>query len=151
MIRHRSVACQLGSTLPAELRDIAYDNPKLVHHLLFMSMGAVLSRTDTINGSDLGGLYKSIPGSCVRADHDAAEAVGCLHCEDATGTDETSPLAVSRHLTTKTSHDRGRHPGTGPCLSSCIVWSVAGGTSLELQRPWTARMTHRWFEWVRLS
>ncbi|HWP56791.1 MAG TPA: Na(+)/H(+) antiporter subunit D [Candidatus Acidoferrales bacterium] len=29
--------------------------------LLFMSMGAVLYRTGTINGSDLGGLYKSMP------------------------------------------------------------------------------------------
>ncbi len=29
--------------------------------LLFMSMGAVLLRTGTINGSDLGGLYKSMP------------------------------------------------------------------------------------------
>ena len=31
--------------------------------LLFMSMGAVLFRTDTINGSELGGLYKSMPWS----------------------------------------------------------------------------------------
>jgi len=29
--------------------------------LLFMSMGAVLHRTGTVNGSDLGGLYKSMP------------------------------------------------------------------------------------------
>ncbi len=29
--------------------------------LLFMSMGAVLLRTGTVNGSDLGGLYKSMP------------------------------------------------------------------------------------------
>ena len=29
--------------------------------LLFMSMGAVLFRTGRINGSDLGGLYKSMP------------------------------------------------------------------------------------------
>jgi multicomponent Na+:H+ antiporter subunit D len=29
--------------------------------LLFMSMGAVLFRTGTVNGSDLGGLYKSMP------------------------------------------------------------------------------------------
>ena len=36
--------------------------------LLFMSMGAVLFRTGTANGSDLGGLYKSMPwttGFCV--------------------------------------------------------------------------------------
>ena len=36
--------------------------------LLFMSMGAVLFRTGTVNGSDLGGLYKSMPwttGFCV--------------------------------------------------------------------------------------
>ena len=31
--------------------------------LLFMSMGAVLFRTDTINGSELGGLSKSMPWS----------------------------------------------------------------------------------------
>lgn len=29
--------------------------------LLFMAMGAVLLRTGTVNGSDLGGLYKSMP------------------------------------------------------------------------------------------
>ena len=29
--------------------------------LLFMSMGAVLMRTGTVKGSDLGGLYKSMP------------------------------------------------------------------------------------------
>lgn len=36
--------------------------------LLFMSMGAVLFRTGTINGSELGGLYKSMPwttGLCI--------------------------------------------------------------------------------------
>jgi multicomponent Na+:H+ antiporter subunit D len=33
----------------------------LYKSLLFMSMGAVLFRTGTINGSDLGGLYKSMP------------------------------------------------------------------------------------------
>jgi multicomponent Na+:H+ antiporter subunit D len=36
--------------------------------LLFMSMGAVLLRTGTINGTDLGGLYKSMPwtaGFCI--------------------------------------------------------------------------------------
>lgn len=33
--------------------------------LLFMSMGAVLLRTGTANGSDLGGLYKSMPYSTV--------------------------------------------------------------------------------------
>jgi multicomponent Na+:H+ antiporter subunit D len=36
--------------------------------LLFMSMGAVLFRTGTVNGSDLGGLYKTMPwttGFCV--------------------------------------------------------------------------------------
>jgi multicomponent Na+:H+ antiporter subunit D len=32
--------------------------------LLFMSMGAVLYRTGTINGSELGGLYKSMPWTC---------------------------------------------------------------------------------------
>ena len=32
--------------------------------LLFMSMGAVLYRTGRINGSDLGGLYKSMPWTC---------------------------------------------------------------------------------------
>jgi multicomponent Na+:H+ antiporter subunit D len=36
--------------------------------LLFMSMGAVLFRTGTVNGTDLGGLYKSMPwtaGLCI--------------------------------------------------------------------------------------
>ena len=33
--------------------------------LLFMSMGAVLYRTGTINGSELGGLYKSMPYTTV--------------------------------------------------------------------------------------
>jgi multicomponent Na+:H+ antiporter subunit D len=33
--------------------------------LLFMSMGAVLMRTGTVNGSDLGGLYKSMPQTAV--------------------------------------------------------------------------------------
>ncbi len=36
--------------------------------LLFMSMGAVLFRTGTVNGTDLGGLYKSMPlttGFCI--------------------------------------------------------------------------------------
>lgn len=33
----------------------------LYKSLLFMSMGAVLLRTGTVNGSDLGGLYKSMP------------------------------------------------------------------------------------------
>jgi multicomponent Na+:H+ antiporter subunit D len=33
--------------------------------LLFMSMGAVLFRTGTVNGSDLGGLYKSMPYTTV--------------------------------------------------------------------------------------
>lgn len=33
--------------------------------LLFMSMGAVLLRTGTVNGSDLGGLYKSMPYTTV--------------------------------------------------------------------------------------
>ena len=33
----------------------------LYKSLLFMSMGAVLFRTRTVNGSDLGGLYKSMP------------------------------------------------------------------------------------------
>ncbi|MEM9291216.1 MAG: Na(+)/H(+) antiporter subunit D [Acidobacteriota bacterium] len=32
--------------------------------LLFMSMGAVLLRAKTVNGSDLGGLYKSMPWTC---------------------------------------------------------------------------------------
>jgi multicomponent Na+:H+ antiporter subunit D len=33
--------------------------------LLFMAMGAVLLRTGTVNGSDLGGLYKSMPQTTV--------------------------------------------------------------------------------------
>jgi multicomponent Na+:H+ antiporter subunit D len=33
--------------------------------LLFMSMGAVLHRTGTINGSELGGLYKSMPKTAI--------------------------------------------------------------------------------------
>ncbi|NRA10181.1 MAG: Na(+)/H(+) antiporter subunit D [Myxococcales bacterium] len=36
-------------------------NDVLFKGVLFMSMGAVLYRTGTINGSDLGGLYKSMP------------------------------------------------------------------------------------------
>lgn len=36
----------------------------LYKSLLFMSMGAVLLRTGTCNGSDLGGLYKSMPWTC---------------------------------------------------------------------------------------
>ncbi len=36
-------------------------NDVLFKGLLFMSMGAVLYRAGTINGSDLGGLYKSMP------------------------------------------------------------------------------------------
>jgi multicomponent Na+:H+ antiporter subunit D len=36
-------------------------NDVLFKSLLFMSMGAVLYRTGKINGSDLGGLYKSMP------------------------------------------------------------------------------------------
>ncbi|MBN2491261.1 MAG: Na(+)/H(+) antiporter subunit D [Planctomycetes bacterium] len=36
-------------------------NDVLFKGLLFMSMGAVLHRTGKINGSDLGGLYKSMP------------------------------------------------------------------------------------------
>lgn len=36
-------------------------NDVLFKGLLFMSMGAVLHRTGRINGSDLGGLYKSMP------------------------------------------------------------------------------------------
>ncbi|MCE2398071.1 MAG: Na(+)/H(+) antiporter subunit D [Gemmatimonadetes bacterium] len=36
-------------------------NDVLFKGLLFMSMGAVLYRTGNINGSDLGGLYKSMP------------------------------------------------------------------------------------------
>jgi multicomponent Na+:H+ antiporter subunit D len=35
----------------------------LYKSLLFMSMGAVLFRTGTVNGSELGGLYKSMPWS----------------------------------------------------------------------------------------
>ncbi len=38
-------------------------NEVIFKGLLFMSMGAVLYRTGTINGSDLGGLYKSMPFS----------------------------------------------------------------------------------------
>ena len=43
-------------------------NDVLFKGLLFMSMGAVLLRTGRINGSDLGGLYKSMPmtaGFCI--------------------------------------------------------------------------------------
>jgi len=43
-------------------------NDVLFKGLLFMSMGAVLFRTGKINGSDLGGLYKSMPvtaGFCI--------------------------------------------------------------------------------------
>ena len=43
-------------------------NDVLFKGLLFMSMGAVLHRTGKINGSDLGGLYKSMPvtaGFCI--------------------------------------------------------------------------------------
>jgi len=43
-------------------------NDVLFKGLLFMSMGAVLYRTGKINGSDLGGLYKSMPktaGLCI--------------------------------------------------------------------------------------
>ncbi len=43
-------------------------NDVLFKGLLFMSMGAVLYRTGRINGSDLGGLYKSMPktaGLCI--------------------------------------------------------------------------------------
>jgi multicomponent Na+:H+ antiporter subunit D len=36
----------------------------LYKSLLFMSMGAVLFRTGTCNGSQLGGLYKSMPWTC---------------------------------------------------------------------------------------
>ena len=39
-------------------------NDVLFKGLLFMSMGAVLYRTGRINGSDLGGLYKSMPWTC---------------------------------------------------------------------------------------
>ena len=42
----------------------------LYKSLLFMSMGAVLMRTGRINGSDLGGLYKTMPwtaGFCIIA------------------------------------------------------------------------------------
>lgn len=43
-------------------------NDVIFKGLLFMSMGAVLHRTGKINGSDLGGLYKSMPwtaGFCI--------------------------------------------------------------------------------------
>ena len=39
-------------------------NDVIFKGLLFMSMGAVLYRTGKINGSDLGGLYKSMPWTC---------------------------------------------------------------------------------------
>ena len=39
-------------------------NDVIFKGLLFMSMGAVLLRTGTMNGSDLGGLYKSMPWTC---------------------------------------------------------------------------------------
>jgi len=40
-------------------------NDVLFKSLLFMSMGAVLYRTGKINGSELGGLYKSMPATTV--------------------------------------------------------------------------------------
>ena len=40
-------------------------NDVLFKGLLFMSMGAVLHRTGNANGSDLGGLYKSMPKTAV--------------------------------------------------------------------------------------
>ncbi|MDP6041186.1 MAG: Na(+)/H(+) antiporter subunit D, partial [Candidatus Latescibacteria bacterium] len=39
-------------------------NDVIFKGLLFMSMGAVLMRTERINVSDLGGLYKSMPWTC---------------------------------------------------------------------------------------
>ena len=39
-------------------------NDVIFKGLLFMSMGAVLYRTGKMNGSDLGGLYKSMPWTC---------------------------------------------------------------------------------------
>lgn len=39
-------------------------NDVIFKGLLFMSMGAVLLRTGRMNGSDLGGLYKSMPWTC---------------------------------------------------------------------------------------
>ena len=39
-------------------------NDVIFKGLLFMSMGAVLFRTGRMNGSDLGGLYKSMPWTC---------------------------------------------------------------------------------------
>ena len=39
-------------------------NDVIFKGLLFMSMGAVLLRTGKINGSELGGLYKSMPWTC---------------------------------------------------------------------------------------
>ena len=39
-------------------------NDVIFKSLLFMAMGAVLLRTGRINGSDLGGLYKSMPWTC---------------------------------------------------------------------------------------
>jgi multicomponent Na+:H+ antiporter subunit D len=40
-------------------------NDVIFKGLLFMSMGAVLMRTGKINGSELGGLYKSMPYTCL--------------------------------------------------------------------------------------
>ena len=40
-------------------------NDILFKALLFMSMGAVMYRTGKINGTDLGGLYKSMPLTCI--------------------------------------------------------------------------------------
>jgi multicomponent Na+:H+ antiporter subunit D len=40
-------------------------NDVIFKGLLFMSMGAVLYRTGRINGSELGGLYKSMPWTCM--------------------------------------------------------------------------------------
>ncbi len=58
----------LGSELAVNGAIAHAFNDVIFKGLLFMSMGAVLFRTGKINGSDLGGLYKSMPittGFCI--------------------------------------------------------------------------------------
>ena len=58
----------VGSTLAINGVVAQVFNHVIFKQLLFMSMGAVLYRTGRINGTDLGGLYKSMPwtaGFCI--------------------------------------------------------------------------------------
>ena len=55
------VGIGIGSSLAINGAGSHAFNDVLFKGLLFMSMGAVLYRTGKINGSDLGGLYKSMP------------------------------------------------------------------------------------------